>query len=251
MRRYDIVLFDADNTLFDFDHAEAEALRRVTEERGYELTLERRAVYHEINDRLWRRFDRGEISRDWLVIERFRAYLQKLGSSADPGEMNRAYLQALGQCSVLLPGAEALCRRLKPFCRMAVLTNGITESQTGRLERSAIHDCMEALFISQAMGCQKPQREFFDQVYAAMALTPAELERTVMVGDNLQSDILGGINGGIDTIWYRRTGAEPDPAIRPTWEAATLEEVGDLILNEDEPSKKDDAGRNFSSCPAV
>lgn len=140
MRRYDIVLFDADNTLFDFDHAEEAALRRVTEERGYELTPERRAVYHEINDRLWRRFDQGEISRDWLVLERFRVYLQELDSNADPGEMNRDYLRALGQCSVLLPGAEALCRRLKPFCRMAVLTNGITESQTGRLERSSLHD---------------------------------------------------------------------------------------------------------------
>lgn len=251
MRRYDIVLFDADNTLFDFDRAEAEALRHVTEARGYPLTPERLAVYHGINNRLWRRFDRGEISRDWLVIERFRAYLQSLGSGADPGEMNREFLQTLGRCSVLLPGAEALCRRLKPVCRMAVLTNGITESQTGRLERSAIHDCMEALFISQAMGCQKPQREFFERVYAAMGLTAEERKRTVMVGDNLQSDILGGINSGIDTIWYRREGAEADPEICPTWEAATLEEVGDLILNEDEPSKKDDAGRNFSSCPSV
>lgn len=245
------MLFDADNTLFDFDRAEAEALRRVTEELGFALTPERTDAYHRINGQLWRRFDRGEISRDWLVVERFRNYLELLGSDADPEERNRAYLRELGQCSVLLPGAEALCRRLKSVCRMAVLTNGITESQTGRLERSAIHDCMEGLFISQAMGCQKPQRAFFDQVYAAMKLTPAELERTVMVGDNLRSDILGGINGGIDTIWYRRAGEEPDPEIHPTWVANTLEEVGNLILNEEGPSKKDGTESNFSSFPPV
>lgn len=232
MRRYDIVLFDADNTLFDFDRAEAEALRRVTEARGYELTPERMAAYHEINRALWSRFDQGEIGRDWLVIERFRVFLEQLGGGGDPAEMNRDYLRELGRCSVLLPGAETLCRRLKPFCRMAVLTNGITESQTGRLERSAIRDCIQELFISQSMGCQKPQRAFFDQVYAAMGLTPAELERTVMVGDNLRSDILGGINGGIDTIWYRRDGAENETEIQPTWTADTLEQVGDLILGE-------------------
>ena len=236
MRRYDVVLFDADNTLFDFDLAEAEALRRVTEARGYELTQERTAAYHRINKALWSRFDRGEIGRDWLVTERFRAFLEVLGSSGDPVEMNRDYLRELGRCSVLLLGAEALCRRLKPFCRMAVLTNGITESQTGRLERSAIRDCIPELFISQAMGCQKPQRVFFDRVYAAMGLTPAELERTVMVGDNLQSDILGGINGGIDTIWYRRNGEKNDTEIRPTWTADTLEQVGDLILGTSGPA---------------
>lgn len=251
MRRYDVVLFDADNTLFDFDRAEAEALRRVTEELGFALTPERLEAYHRINGQLWNRFDRGEIRRDRLVIERFQRYLALLGSDADPEERNRAYLRELGRCSVLLPGAEALCRRLKPVCRMAVLTNGITESQTGRLERSAIHDCMEGLFISQAMGCQKPQREFFDQVYAAMGLTPAELKRTVMVGDNLRSDILGGIHGGIDTIWFRRAGEEPDPEICPTWVADTLEEVGDLILHEEGPSKKDETDANFSAFPPV
>lgn len=226
---YDIVLFDADNTLFDFDRAEAEALRSVTEDRGFPLTEDRKRAYRRINTALWERFDRGEVTRDWLAVERFRQYLELLGGG-DPVEMNRAYLKALGQCSALLPGAEALCRRLKPFCRMAILTNGITESQTGRLERSAIQDCIEALFISQAMGCQKPQREFFTQVYAALGLTAAELSRTVMVGDNLQSDILGGRNGGISTIWFNPKRKENNSGIRPDWEAETLSEVGDIIL---------------------
>lgn len=244
MLRYDIVLFDADNTLFDFDLAEAEALRQVTEGQGVSLTAELRSAYHQINAALWSRFDRGEITRDWLTVERFRQYLELLGGGC-PEEMNRAYLKALGQCSVLLPGAEALCRRLKPFCRMAILTNGITESQTGRLERSAIRDCIEALFISQAMGCQKPQREFFTRVYAALGLTDAELSRTVMVGDNLQSDILGGRNGGIATIWFNPHQRENDSGICPDWEAETLAEAGDIILGKAE-QKKSKAAETFS-----
>ena len=229
MLRYSVILFDADNTLFDFDRAEAEALRQVTESRGISLTAELRSAYRKINSELWNRFDRGEITRDWLMVERFRQYLELLGGG-DPADMNRAYLGQLGQCSELLPGAEALCRRLKPVCRMAILTNGITESQTGRLERSAIRDCIEALFISQAMGCQKPQREFFVRVYDALGLTPAELSRTVMVGDNLQSDILGGRNVGISTIWFNPRQMENTSGIRPDWEANTLAAVGDIIL---------------------
>ncbi len=229
MLRFDTVLFDADNTLFDFDRAEAEVLRQVTEDLGVPLTEELRRAYGQINTALWNRFDRGEITRDWLVVERFRQYLDLLGGG-DPEEMNRAYLKGLGQCSMLLPGAEALCRRLKPFCRMAILTNGITESQTGRLERSAIQDCIEALFISQAMGCQKPQREFFVQVYNALGLTGRDLSRTVMVGDNLQSDILGGQNGGIPTIWFNPHRKKNDSGIHPDWTAETLAEVGDIIL---------------------
>lgn len=229
MLRFDTVLFDADNTLFDFDRAEAEVLRQVTEDLGVPLTEELRRAYGQINTALWNRFDRGEITRDWLVVERFRQYLDLLGGG-DPEEMNRAYLKGLGQCSMLLPGAEALCRRLKPFCRMAILTNGITESQTGRLERSAIQDCIEGLFISQAMGCQKPQREFFVQVYNALGLTGRDLSRTVMVGDNLQSDILGGQNGGISTIWFNPHRKKNDSGIHPDWTAETLAEVGDIIL---------------------
>ncbi|MCI8538783.1 MAG: noncanonical pyrimidine nucleotidase, YjjG family [Oscillospiraceae bacterium] len=229
MLRFDTVLFDADNTLFDFDRAEAEVLRQVTEDLGVPLTEELRRAYGQINTALWNRFDRGEITRDWLVVERFRQYLDLLGGG-DPEEMNRAYLKGLGQCSMLLPGAEALCRRLKPFCHMAILTNGITESQTGRLERSAIQDCIEGLFISQAMGCQKPQREFFVQVYNALGLTGRDLSRTVMVGDNLQSDILGGQNGGISTIWFNPHRKKNDSGIHPDWTAETLAEVGDIIL---------------------
>lgn len=237
MLRYSVVLFDADNTLFDFDHAETEALRQVTEAHGFSLTAELRSAYRRINSALWERFDREEITRERLMVERFRQYLSLL-DGGDPEKMNQAYLEKLGQCSTLLPGAGALCRRLKPFCRMAILTNGITQSQTGRLERSAIRDCIEALFISQAMGCQKPQREFFIQVYEAMGLTPAELERTVMVGDNLQSDILGGKNGGIATIWFNPNRTENGSGIRPDWEAETLAAVGDIILGEKKSEDK-------------
>jgi FMN phosphatase YigB (HAD superfamily) len=117
-----------------------------------------------------------------------------------------------------------------PCCRLVIVTNGMTMAQTGRVEGSAIRDCISALFISQSMGCQKPQRAFYELVYAALGLTEKDLPRTVMVGDSLTSDILGGINGGIDTVWYNPGHQPGDPQICPTWEAADFQELERILL---------------------
>jgi len=230
MARYETVLFDADNTLFDFDRAEHEALCRVLAQRGYPADEAALACYLGINRELWRQFDRGEITREFLGAERFRRFMAQMGGGHDPEQFNRDYLDALAQGSQLLPGAEALCRRLAARCRLVIVTNGMTRAQTGRVEGSSIRDCISGLFISEAMGCQKPQREFYERVYAALGLTEAELPRTVMVGDSLTSDILGGIHGGIDTIWYNPKHLPADPQIRPTWEAADFQAIERILL---------------------
>lgn len=234
MAGYDTILFDADNTLFDFDRAEGEALRQVLTGRGYAADEKTLACYGEINRALWQRFDRGEITRDFLGPERFRQFMARMGGNHDPEEFNRDYLAVLAGSSQLLPGAEEMCRRLAARCRLVIVTNGMTAAQSGRVENSAIRDCISGLFISQSMGCQKPQREFFLQVYRALGLTEDGLRRTVMVGDSLATDILGGIQGGIDTVWYNPRRLPGDPRIRPTrevWDFSAMERV---LLGEDD-----------------
>ena len=88
MPRYDYVLFDADNTLFDFDRAEAEALRTTLAEYGLPVTPETEEVYLAVNRALWAQFDRGEVSREWLVVERFARLTAALGVEADPAALN-------------------------------------------------------------------------------------------------------------------------------------------------------------------
>ena len=114
MPRYEVVLFDADHTLFDFDRAEREALRQTLEEAGLPADGETEARYLSINRALWNRLDRGEVRREWLVVERFAALLRALGRTGDAAALNRAYLDHLGEGSYLLPGAQALCRALAP-----------------------------------------------------------------------------------------------------------------------------------------
>lgn len=232
MQRYDTVFFDADNTLFDFDAAERAALMRILPAFSVPATAENLAFYIQCNASLWASFDRGEISREALTVTRFARLLERAGKSPAPAaELNAAYLTALGEEAILLSGAEALCRHLSAHCRLYILTNGMHTAQTGRLERAPIRDTITEMFVSQDMGCQKPQAEFFQKVFSAIGLTPAQQARTVMVGDNLLTDILGGQNAGLDTIWYNRAGAENSTGIHPTWEVGDFDSLSRIILN--------------------
>ena len=123
MRRYDFVLLDADNTLFDFDRSEHEALRLALEAFSIPCPPETEALYVSINSFLWAMLDRGVATREWLVVERFARLTAALGVDADPAALNRTYLDRLGEQSFLLPGAQEVCRALGKHCTLAILTN--------------------------------------------------------------------------------------------------------------------------------
>lgn len=230
MPRYDYVFFDADNTLFDFDAAELRALNLTLEEYGYPANKTTRDCYLTINRALWNAFDRGEAEKDFLVVERFAALQRELGGSQDPAEMNHFYLSRLAEGADLLPGAEALCRALAPHCTLAILTNGLSIAQRGRFSRSPLKEVIPYLFISGEMDCQKPQKIFFDKVFAALELP--DTSRSVMVGDSLAADIQGAVNAGLDSIWYAPGGQHPDPeGPQPTYIARTFNDILSTLLN--------------------
>ena len=230
MRRYDIVLLDADNTLFDFNAAEARALDAVLAEFGWPRDEETKQTYLEINHALWSAFDRGEAEEGFLTVERFRRLGERLGRRADPAEMNRRYLDHLGACSLLLPGAEDLCRTLRAAgCRLALATNGVARVQHARLAGSPLVPYLERLFISGEMGTRKPEPAFFRAALAAMGAE--DMDRCVMVGDGLGSDVKGALSVGLDVIWFAPGGADAPADRRPTHTARSLEEIGRIICS--------------------
>ena len=230
MPRYDYVLFDADNTLFDFDLAERKALRRALEEHGYPFDDVTESLYLAINRALWHRFDLGTIGREELLRERFAVFSHVMGGQDDPLEFNRCYLDHLAEGNDLLPGAEELCAALAPCCTRAIVTNGVASAQRGRFSRSPLPPYFSGLFISEELGCQKPQARFFELVLRAMDIRSPE--RAVVVGDNLLSDIQGGINAGLDTVWYNPNRLPNATTIRPTWEVHDFDALRALLLGD-------------------
>ena len=222
--RYPYLFFDADNTLFDFDAAEENAHRLLCETYGLRFSPEGYRLYHRCNAELWRDFDRGLCTKEFLLVERFRRYLALTGEQGDPELLNREHLRALGEGAILLPGAEALCRKLAGAHRLYLLTNAVESVQRTRFARSAIAPFFQDVFISEAIGCGKPSVEYFDYVFKAVpGLTR---HNCLLIGDSLSSDIQGANNAGIPCCWFNPGGLPRPEGLRIDYEARSLEEVG-------------------------
>lgn len=221
------IFLDADETLLDYKKAERTALEQAAGKFGAPFGPEFLERYGEINQSLWRAFERGEITRAALGPRRFQELFEEYGMEADPEEANRFYMTALGKGSFLLPGALEICRCLSERYRLSIITNGSTAAQKNRLEASGLRALCTGCFISEEMGVQKPRKEFFQK--ALSALPGAEKETSLVVGDSLTSDILGGNLAGIRTCWYNPGGAaNRHPSARPDYEIRDLNDLPEL-----------------------
>ena len=230
MARYDIVLLDADMTIFDFERSERESLRRTLEFHGLPCTPEVEATYLKINHALWDAFARGEVDQDFLVVERFEALSRIYDMGWDSARVNRDYLNGLGEEAHLLPGAMEFCRTLKDMgLTLAIATNGMPVAQRGRYTRTGMDRVIPHIFISMELGVQKPLPAYFDKVCEALNVT--DRSRVVMIGDSLGSDILGGNNAGIDTVWYNPKGTPLTGRAVPTYTVSSYGEILELLSN--------------------
>ena len=202
--KYTTILFDADGTLLDFHRCEREAVTEAFSALGVETNSEMIDEYSRINDRLWKKLERGEIEKNVLVYQRFEEFFEKYGIVADAHRMASEYMRTLSQRAYLIDGAEELCKRLYGKARMYIVTNGVKSNQESRLAVCGLLKYFDGAFISECTGFEKPKIEFFK--YVEDHVSGLSKEHTVIVGDSLSSDIQGGINYGIDTCWFSPEG---------------------------------------------
>ena len=227
---YDWIFFDADGTLFDYDAAEAAALRGAFEQCALPGEPDIGPRYSEINAAIWRDFEFGKITQQRLRTERFNRLFDVVGLTADSAEFSRHYLAILGAQTDLLDGAEGVVRALVGKVRMLLITNGLTEVQQPRFAAASIHDCFAEIVISGEVGLAKPDPAIFD--FAFDRIGRPTKERVLMVGDNLGSDILGGANYGIDTCWYNPEGTPNGHGVEPDFEIRELQEILEIVEGE-------------------
>ena len=233
MAKYYCILFDADNTLLNFDAAENKALAETLVNYGIEPDAETVQTYRTINEELWRQLEKGQIRREKLFGERFSRFLKAIDAAGDGVEMNRFYLEQLSTHPDLMsPEVLDVLRELSEVATLAIVSNGAQMVQTRRLAESGVMNFMEDVFISEKMGCEKPNARIFDA--ALRALGVENREHVLMVGDSLTSDIQGGINAGLDTCWYNPNHAENPGKVCPTYEISNLEELYQLVMEPEE-----------------
>ena len=224
MRKYDIILLDADDTVFDFGQAELLALKRLFMMYGIPYTDANIRDYQEINDGLWKQFETGAITKDFLLDHRFAFYFAAKGIQADGVKANQDYLDGLAEGNILLPGALEVVKRMKELgCRVYLATNGVTRVQKKRLATSEICGLCDGIFVSEEAGSQKPQKEYFDFVFSRLG--NPDKKRVLMVGDSLSSDIKGAVEYGLPCCWLNRKGQSTDLPVDYTVTA-----VPDILL---------------------
>lgn len=227
--KYDILLFDADKTLFDFDKSERYALKKASIDLGisykesYHLP-----IYMNINQSIWKEFELGTITQHALKKERFSRFIHEIKETKDAAFFSASYLKHLADASFLLEGSLELIKELKSHYRMAIITNGLTCVQTKRICSSILAPYFEQIVISEEIHCSKPNPAIFDYTLHRMKYT--NKAKVLMIGDSLTSDIKGGNNALIDTCWYNPTRQKSNNSSTITYEVSSFEELKGLLL---------------------
>lgn len=226
-RRYSVLFADADNTLFDFTRAEAHSFAATM--RAFNLAADEEMVarYSQINDSLWKAFERGETTQSKLRIDRFRLLMESYQLALDPVQVATCYTDHLARSAFLMPDALECVRRWAQRVPVYLVTNGLSDVQRGRLERSALKPYIRDIVISQEVGAQKPDPRMLE---AALERAGNPDRRDVlMLGDSLSSDIRGAINAGLDSCYFNPRGIVNTSGVTPTYEIRALREVDALL----------------------
>ena len=224
MKKYDIYLFDADNTLYDFNRASTHALKLLFDEWGFNYSNDIPGRFNDIGLPFWERYEKGELSDAELQKLRFTAFFAELGITLDPMEANAQYMYELGKCSFLIDGALDVCRGIAAAGgRIYIITNGFWATHEGRVQHSPIEKYMYGFFVSELVGHKKPSREFFRHVLSN--IPTVDRDSILVVGDSLSADIAGGNAAGLDTCWFNSRGLENLTGVVPTYEINDLRGV--------------------------
>ncbi len=223
------ILWDVDGTLLDFLAAERAAIRALFSVFGLgECTDEMLERYSEINVSFWQRLERNEISRAEVLRGRFEQFFNEYGLDPSIAEQfNERYQLQLGETIVYRDDSLNLVSSLKGKVKQYVVSNGTIAAQTKKLSRSKFGELMDGVFLSEQLGVEKPNPEFFDKVFSE--IRPGDLSEVMIIGDSLTSDIRGGMNAGIRTCWYNPDQIPLPEQYRVDYIICDLHEVMDCL----------------------
>lgn len=225
---YKFLLFDLDHTLLDFDTAEDIALNLLLEEADVSDIQTYKNYYVPMNKAMWEDLSAGKITKSELINTRFQRLFAYFDKEVDGSYLAERYQYHLSQQGQIFEGVMELLQNLKRAnYQLFAATNGVTFIQKGRLSQSTIAAYFDQIFISDEIGSHKPEKAFFEKI--SRQINNFTYEEALMIGDSLSADIQGGINSGIDTVWFNQQKLENHSLIKPTYIVNSYSELWQLL----------------------
>ncbi|EPY2277133.1 YjjG family noncanonical pyrimidine nucleotidase [Clostridium sporogenes] len=226
--KYEIIIFDADETLFDFKKSEKDAFKNAMLEFNIKYNEKHHLkVYKDINTVIWKELENGLITQEELKVERFKRLSYKLNIKFNEYDFAKSYMKHLSHASFLYDDSINLIENLHKNYRLSIVTNGLKDVQNNRIRKSIIGKYFEDIVISEEVQVSKPNPKIFEHALNNMKHT--DKSNVLMVGDSLTSDIQGGINLGIDTCWFNPNKIVNETEIKPTYEIFNLMELKNIL----------------------
>ena len=205
--KYTIALVDVDDTLLDFGKSERAALQTALTAFGVPFDNSVAALYHNINDALWKRLEQGELTRAQLWEMRFKELFHALKRPLPDG-VNDRYMASLAEQAFPMEGAQQMLEQASKRVQLYIVSNGVGAVQRRRLKTTGLDVYFKDAFLSQELGVQKPSAAFFDKVFDAIG--PIDRSRVILLGDSLTSDMKGARNAGVAACWFCPDESRPD-----------------------------------------
>ena len=220
------VLIDVDDTLLDFHLDEVTAISDTLLSFGIDPSEETVALYSSINRALWQALERGEVSREEVLVRRFERLFSALGRDIDPVCARNAYEKRLSCGSGIIEGARELLAALHPKYSVYIISNGTVSVQTPRLERSGLLPYIDGVFLSERIGAWKPSEAFFRHVLSN--IPERDKAKIIVIGDSLSADVRGGKTVGLKTCHFNPS-CKPVTDIIPDYTVTKLSEIPELL----------------------
>ena len=229
--KYTNVFFDLDQTLWDFERNAHETLTELFKtfelgKRTNHSSDEFIAIYSEINEAMWALYREDIITKEELRFNRYRDTYKACGieSLHDADKLGDAYIQLCPTKTHLIPGCIEILEYLKPKYRLHIITNGFSEIQAIKMKSSGLEDYFEITISSEAAGAKKPKQVIYDY---ALRMASCTAEESLIIGDNYEADIVGGMRAGWGQVYFNPEGLQVEK--EPTAVIKSLLELQNMM----------------------
>ncbi len=221
------ILIDIDDTLLDFNACSRDSLLKACNETGIPFSEALADKFFEITTLLWKKVEKNELKKTELYKIRFNIVFKQLGINGDGEAFEKIFHAELVESCVKISGADELLQTLSDKYILCAASNAPYHQQINRLTKAGLINYFTEIFVSERIGHEKPSKEFFDYILTKLGLSPHE---TLIIGDSITADIIGGIQSGLHTCYFSRNDKTPTGDILPEFTVYKLNEIPKISL---------------------